>query len=76
VAGFAAAEAALAAAAGALDEVYDPIGARHEVAFQRLLRTPAPDAAAPAYKLELASQWPARRRSSLPGGRGQVLVRQ
>jgi hypothetical protein len=47
-------EAALAAAAGEPDEVYDPIGARHEVAFQRLLRTPAPDAAALARKLELA----------------------
>jgi hypothetical protein len=54
VAGLAAVEAALAAAAGAPDEVYDPIGARHEVAFQRLLRTPAPDAAALARKLELA----------------------
>jgi hypothetical protein len=54
LAGLAAAEAALAAAAGAPDEVYDPIGARHEAAFQRLLRTPAPDAAALARKLELA----------------------
>ena len=54
VAGLAAAEAALAAAAGVPDEVYDPIGARHEAAFQRLLRTPAPDAAALARKLELA----------------------
>jgi hypothetical protein len=54
LAGLAAAEAALAAAVGAPDEVYDPIGARHEVAFQRLLRTPAPDAAALAHKLELA----------------------
>jgi hypothetical protein len=54
VACLAAAEAALAAAAGADDDVYDPIGARHEVAFQRLLRTPAPDAAALARKLELA----------------------
>jgi hypothetical protein len=54
LAGFAAAEAALAAAAGEPDEVYDPIGARHEAAFQRLLRTPAPDAAALSRKLELA----------------------
>jgi hypothetical protein len=54
LAGLAAAEAALAAASGEPDEVYDPIGARHEVAFQRLLRTPAPDAAALAHKLELA----------------------
>jgi hypothetical protein len=48
------AEAALAAAAGAPDDVYDPIGARHEAALQRLLRTPVPDAAALARKLELA----------------------
>jgi hypothetical protein len=54
LASLAAAEAALAAAAGEPDEVYDPIGARHEVAFQRLLQTPAPDAAALARKLELA----------------------
>jgi hypothetical protein len=54
LAGLAAAEAALAAAAGASDEVYDPLGSKHEVAFQRLLRTPAPDAAALARKLELA----------------------
>ena len=54
LAGFAAAEAALAAAAGEPDEVYDPIGTRHEVALQRLLRTPAPDVAALVRKLELA----------------------
>lgn len=54
LAGFAAAEAALAAATGASDEVYDPIGARHEAALRRLLRTPAPDVAALAKKLELA----------------------
>ena len=54
LAGFAAAEAALAAAAGEPDEVYDPIGARHEAALRRLLRTPAPDVAALALKLELA----------------------
>lgn len=54
LAGFAAAEAALAAAAGASDEVYDPIGARHEAALRRLLRAPAPDVAALARKLELA----------------------
>jgi hypothetical protein len=50
----AAADVALAAAAGEPDEVYDPIGSRHEAALQRLLRTPAPDAAALARKLELA----------------------
>ena len=50
----AAAEAALAAAAGAADEVYDPLGSKHEAALQRLLRTPAPDAAALAHKLALA----------------------
>ena len=54
LAGFAAAEAALAAAAGASDEVYDPIGARHEAALRRLLRTSAPDIAALTHKLELA----------------------
>jgi hypothetical protein len=54
LAGFAAAEAALAAAAGEPDEVYDPSGARHEVVLRRLLRTPAPDVAALAQKLELA----------------------
>lgn len=54
LAGFVAAEAALAAAAGAEDEVYDPIGERHEVALQRLLRAPAPDLAALVRKLELA----------------------
>jgi hypothetical protein len=54
VAGLAAAEAALATAAGASDEVYDPLGSRHEAALQRLLRTPAPDVAALAHKLELA----------------------
>jgi hypothetical protein len=51
---FVAADAALAAAAGASDEVYDPLGSKHEAALQRLLRTPAPDAAALARKLELA----------------------
>jgi hypothetical protein len=51
---FAAAEAAIAAAAGAPDHVYDPIGARHHAALARLLRTPAPDLAALARKLDLA----------------------
>jgi hypothetical protein len=51
---FAAAEAAIAAAAGAADHVYDPIGARHHAALRRLLRTPAPSLAALARKLELA----------------------
>ncbi|HEY0414002.1 MAG TPA: hypothetical protein VGD66_12770 [Allosphingosinicella sp.] len=51
---FAAAEAATAAAAGAPDFVYDPIGARHHVALRRLLRTPAPNLAALARKLDLA----------------------
>jgi hypothetical protein len=51
---FAAAEAAIAAAAGAPDHVYDPIGARHHIALARLLRTPAPDLAALARKLDLA----------------------
>jgi hypothetical protein len=54
VARLAAAEAALAAAAGAPDAVYDPIGARHHRAVVRLLRTHAPDLAALARKLELA----------------------
>src|SRR5688500_6189431 len=54
LAGFAAAESAVAAAAGASEEVYDPIGMRHEAALRRLLRTPAPDVAALAKKLELA----------------------
>src|SRR4051812_9128532 len=35
------AEAAIAAAAGAPDHVYDPIGARRHAALRRLLRTPA-----------------------------------
>ena len=51
---FAAAEAAIAAAAGAPDHIYDPIGARHHAALRRLLRTPAPDLAALARKLDLA----------------------
>jgi hypothetical protein len=54
LAGFAAAEAALVAAAGASDEIYDPLGTRHEAALRRLLRTPAPDTAALARKLEFA----------------------
>ena len=48
------AEAAIAASAGAPDHVYDPIGARHHAALARLLRTPAPDLAALARKLDLA----------------------
>jgi hypothetical protein len=51
---FAAAEAAIAAAAGAPDPIYDPIGARHSAALARLLRTPAPSLAALARKLDLA----------------------
>jgi hypothetical protein len=51
---FAAAEAAIAAVAGAPDFVYDPIGARHHAALRRLLRTPAPSLAALARKLDLA----------------------
>ena len=48
------ADAALAAAGAAPDQVYDLLGARHDAALRRLLRTPAPDVAALAYKLELA----------------------
>ena len=51
---FAVAEAAIAAAAGAPEDIYDPIGARHHIALSHLLRTPAPDLAALARKLELA----------------------
>ncbi|HEX8126587.1 MAG TPA: hypothetical protein VF548_13495 [Allosphingosinicella sp.] len=40
---------------GAADEVCDPIRVRYEVALQRLLRTPAPDAATLARELELAA---------------------
>jgi len=49
-----AAEAALAAAARAPEEVYDRLGARHDAALKRLLRVPAPHLAALADKLELA----------------------
>jgi hypothetical protein len=49
-----AAEAAIAAAAGAPDHAYDPIGARHHAALDRLLRTPAPDLPALARKRDLA----------------------
>jgi hypothetical protein len=49
------AEAALAAAAHTEDEdLYDRLGIRHERALQRLLRTPAPNVAALAAKLDLA----------------------
>jgi hypothetical protein len=52
---FRATEAALAAAAHTADEdLYDRLGARHERALQRLLRTPAPHLAALAAKLDLA----------------------
>jgi hypothetical protein len=52
---FRAADAALAAAAHTEDEeLYDRLGARHERALQRLLRTPAPNLAALAVKLDLA----------------------
>jgi hypothetical protein len=49
------AEAALAAAAQTEDEaLYDRLGARHDIALRRLLRTPAPHLAALALKLDLA----------------------
>ena len=49
------AEAALDAAAHCPDEDrYDRLGVRHDRALGRLLRTPAPDLAALAAKLELA----------------------
>ncbi|HEY0312928.1 MAG TPA: hypothetical protein VGC56_10590 [Allosphingosinicella sp.] len=49
------AEAALTAAAHTHDEaLYDRLGTRHEAALQRLLRTPAPNIAALAAKLDLA----------------------
>jgi hypothetical protein len=49
------ADAALAAVAGSEDEaLYDRVGERHEDALQSLLRTPAPDVAALALKLDLA----------------------
>jgi hypothetical protein len=48
-------DAALAAAAHTLDEaLYDRLGARHDTALRRLLRTPAPDLSALALKLDLA----------------------
>jgi hypothetical protein len=48
-------DAALAAAAHSEDEdLYDRLGERHEDALQSLLRTPAPDVAALALKLDLA----------------------
>ena len=50
-----AAEAALAAAAHTEDEArYDRLGARHDSALKRLLRTPAPNLAGFAAKLDLA----------------------
>jgi hypothetical protein len=51
---FRAAEAALAAAAQAPEEVYDRLGTRHDAALKRLLRVPAPHLAALADKLQLA----------------------
>jgi hypothetical protein len=49
------AEAALAAAAHTADQaLYDRLGARHDAALRRLLRTPAPNIAALAVKLDLA----------------------
>jgi hypothetical protein len=48
------AEAALAAAARAPEEVYDRVSTRHDAALRRLLLTPAPDPAALARKLDLA----------------------
>jgi hypothetical protein len=51
---FRAAEAALSALAHSEDEaLYDRAGERHDAALQRLLRTPAPNAAALADKLDL-----------------------
>jgi hypothetical protein len=48
------AEAALAALAHTSDEArYDRAGARHDAALQRLLRTPAPHAAALPDKIDL-----------------------
>lgn len=49
---FRAADAALAAARGADDDTFDRLLARHNRALSRLLRTPAPDAAALAVKLD------------------------
>ena len=49
------AESALDAAARTPDEsLYDRLGARHDRALRRLLRTPAPDLPALAAKLDLA----------------------
>jgi hypothetical protein len=49
------AQAALDTAAHTLDEeLYDRLGARHDRALRRLLRTPAPDLPALAAKLDLA----------------------
>jgi hypothetical protein len=52
---FQAADAALAAVAHTPDEeLYDRLGARHDIALRRLLRTPAPDLPALAVKIDLA----------------------
>ncbi len=49
------AQAAIDAAAHTEDEdLYDRLGGRHDRALRRLLRTPAPDLAALARKLDLA----------------------
>ncbi|MBV9930540.1 MAG: hypothetical protein JO013_06325 [Alphaproteobacteria bacterium] len=49
------ADSALAAVAHTEDEdLYDRLGSRHHDALQHLLRTPAPDVAALALKLDLA----------------------
>jgi hypothetical protein len=50
---FRSAEGALAAAEAADETAYDRLAARCDTAMCRLLRTPAPDAAALAVKLEL-----------------------
>ncbi len=51
---FQAADTALAALAGTADEdLYDRAGTRHDRALVRLLRTPAPHAAALADKIDL-----------------------
>jgi hypothetical protein len=54
LAAFTAADTAIRAAAHSEDEeLYDRLGERHDRALVRLLRTPAPNAAALAAKLDL-----------------------
>jgi hypothetical protein len=51
------ADSALSAATHSEDEdLYDRLGARHDTALVRLLRTPAPDLSALADKLDLLAQ--------------------